>query len=126
LEFDSSWYNLYRVVAWTSEIVLPSSWESNASHWLVQHLQEVWRVLGFHWVRNHVWIICFSLPVSIADGHVVPYNGPTLWHILVLDFLEHMVGHLLILLWSDTWHGRWVLVSFLMWSPKPTCCRFVI
>jgi hypothetical protein len=46
-------------------------------------------------------------------------------------FLEHMVGHHLILLWYDTWHGRWVLVyalslSFLMWSLKPTSCRFVI
>jgi hypothetical protein len=33
-------------------------------------------------------------------------------------FFEHMVGNPLILLWSVTWHGRWVLVyalSHLFW-----------
>jgi hypothetical protein len=43
-------------------------------------------------------------------------NGPTLWHIRVLDFLEHMVGHHVILLWYDTWHGRWILVYALSLS----------
>jgi hypothetical protein len=52
LEFDSSWYNLYQVVAWTFEIVLPSSWECNASHCLVQPLQEVWSVLWFNPTTN--------------------------------------------------------------------------
>jgi hypothetical protein len=52
----------------------------------------VWSVLGlhpttiFHWVWNHVWIFYFSLPFSVPDGHVVSYNGPTLWHILSLIF----------------------------------------
>jgi hypothetical protein len=60
-----------------------------------------------------------------------PLQWPHTMTYLSLIFLEHMVGHHLILLWSDTWHGRWVLVyalslSFLMWSLKPTCCRFVI
>jgi hypothetical protein len=40
----------------------------------------------FHWVWNHVWIMCFSIPFTTANGHVVPYNGPTLWHILVMIF----------------------------------------
>jgi hypothetical protein len=40
----------------------------------------------FHWVWNHVWIMCFSIPFTTANGHVVPYNGPTLWDILVMIF----------------------------------------
>jgi hypothetical protein len=52
LEFNSSWYNLCPVATWTSEIVLPPSWESNTSHRLVERLQEVWSVLGFHPTTN--------------------------------------------------------------------------
>lgn len=38
-------------------------------------------VYGSVW--KHVWISCFSLPFSDADGHSVPYNSPALRHEIV-------------------------------------------
>jgi hypothetical protein len=39
-----------------------------------------------------MWIICFSPPFSVVDGHIVHYNGPTLWHILALIFWSTLLA----------------------------------
>jgi hypothetical protein len=118
LEFNSSWYNFYRVVVWTSEIVLPSSWESNASHWLVQHLQYVWSVLGFHPTTN------FSLSLEPrVDCLLFPFILYCLWACCPLQW-PHTVTHTCPwFFWTHGWPSSDTSVIQYMTWPVSTSVR---